>query len=203
LRFQGVCYRDHDPKWAFTPTSGAGAAIHGGRFNPKGVEALYVALTLEGAFLEINQGFALKFAPCTMCSYDVDCDNLADLRTESGRQVHSVDFNDMACAWFSLAAAGTVPPSWQVAQRLMEEGFAGMLVPSAPGVTGPTLCSGIGVIGCPTGLPCTIPISNSRQSNALGPRALAVLMDPASYRCFCVSAPLLTKNHDPMPGALL
>jgi len=125
-----VCYRAHDPKWAFTPTSGAGAAIHGGRFNPKGVEALYVALTLEGAFLEINQGFALKFAPCTMCSYDVDCDNLADLRTESGRQVHSVDFNDMACAWFSLAAAGTVPPSCQVAQRLMEEGFAGMLVPS-------------------------------------------------------------------------
>ena len=125
-----MCYRAHDPKWAFTPTSGAGAAIHGGRFNPKGVEALYVALTLEGAFLEINQGFALKFAPCTMCSYDVDCDDLADLRTEGGRQVHSVDFNDMACAWFSLAAAGTVPPSWQVAQRLMEEGFAGMLVPS-------------------------------------------------------------------------
>lgn len=125
-----MCYRAHDPKWAFTPTSGAGAAIHGGRFNPKGVEALYVALTLEGAFLEISQGFALKFAPCTMCSYDVDCDDLADLRTEAGRQVHSVDFNDMACAWFSLAAAGTVPPSWQVAQRLMGEGFAGVLVPS-------------------------------------------------------------------------
>jgi RES domain-containing protein len=125
-----VCYRAHDPKWAFTPTSGAGAAIHGGRFNPKGVEALYLALTLEGAFLEINQGFALKFAPCTMCSYDVDCDDLADLRTEGGRQLHSVDFNDMACAWFSLAAAGTASPSWQVAQRLMGEGFAGVLVPS-------------------------------------------------------------------------
>jgi RES domain-containing protein len=125
-----VCYRAHDPKWAFTPTSGAGAAIHGGRFNPKGVEALYLALTLEGAFLEINQGFALKFAPCTMCSYDVDCNDLADLRTEDGRQQHSVNFNDLACAWFSLAAAGTAPPSWQVARRLMDEGFAGVLVPS-------------------------------------------------------------------------
>jgi RES domain-containing protein len=125
-----VCYRAHDPRWSFTPTSGAGAAIHGGRFNPKGVEALYLALTLEGAFLEINQGFALKFAPCTLCSYDVDCDDLADLRTPEGRHLHAVDFDDMACAWFGLAAAGIIPPSWQMARRLMDEGFAGALVPS-------------------------------------------------------------------------
>jgi RES domain-containing protein len=89
-----------------------------------------LALTLEGAFLEINQGFALKFAPCTLCSYDVDCDDLADLRTEDGWRLHAVDMNDMACAWFGLAAAGAVPPSWQIAQRLMDEGFAGALVPS-------------------------------------------------------------------------
>jgi RES domain-containing protein len=89
-----------------------------------------LALTLEGAFLEINQGFALKFAPCTLCSYDVDCDDLADLRTEDGWRLHAVDINDMACAWFGLAAAGAVPPSWQIAQRLMDEGFAGALVPS-------------------------------------------------------------------------
>jgi RES domain-containing protein len=94
------------------------------------MEALYLALTLEGAFLEINQGFALKFAPCTLCSYDVDCDDLADLRTEDGCQRHAVDANDMACAWFDLAAAGIVPPSWQIARRLMGEGFAGALVPS-------------------------------------------------------------------------
>ena len=125
-----MCYRAHDPRWSFTPLSGAGAAIHGGRFNPKGVEALYLALTLEGAFLEINQGFALKFAPCTLCSYDVDCDNLADLRTEDGRRRHAVDVNDMACAWFGLAAAGAVPPSWQIARRLRGEGCAGALVPS-------------------------------------------------------------------------
>jgi RES domain-containing protein len=116
LRFQGVCYRAHDPKWAFTPTSGAGAAIHGGRFNPKGVEALYVALTLEGAFLEISQGFALKFAPCTMCSYDVDCDDLADLRTRPAVRCTALISTTWRVPGFSLAAAGTVPPSWQVAR---------------------------------------------------------------------------------------
>ncbi|WP_245470224.1 hypothetical protein [Mesorhizobium sp. M7A.F.Ca.MR.362.00.0.0] len=33
---------DVTPKWAFLPTSGAGAAIDGGRFNRPGVEALYL-----------------------------------------------------------------------------------------------------------------------------------------------------------------
>jgi RES domain-containing protein len=36
----------------------------------------------------------------------------------------------MPCAWFGLAAAGADPPSWQIARRLMGEGFAGALVPS-------------------------------------------------------------------------
>ena len=40
-----------------------------GTINPKGVPALYLALTIEGAVLEIGQGFGLKIAPCTICSY--------------------------------------------------------------------------------------------------------------------------------------
>ncbi len=36
VRFQGLAYRAHDPRWSFKPLSGEGAAVHGGRFNPKG-----------------------------------------------------------------------------------------------------------------------------------------------------------------------
>ncbi|TIO05675.1 MAG: RES domain-containing protein, partial [Mesorhizobium sp.] len=32
------------PKWAFLPTSGAGAAMDGGRFNRPGIEALYLGV---------------------------------------------------------------------------------------------------------------------------------------------------------------
>jgi RES domain-containing protein len=130
LRYQGICYRAHDPQWSYSPISGAGAAIRGQRFNPKGIEALYLALTVEGAFLEITQGFAAKFLPCTMCSYEVDCDDLADLRTEEGRKLHNIDLEDMGCAWFSFLAEGKEPPSWGIARRLIAEGFAGALVPS-------------------------------------------------------------------------
>lgn len=42
-----IFHRYLTPKWAFLPTSGAGAAIDGGRFNRAGVEALYLHLYLS------------------------------------------------------------------------------------------------------------------------------------------------------------
>ncbi|WP_446721252.1 RES domain-containing protein [Mesorhizobium sp. 113-3-3] len=38
-----IFHRYLTPKWAFLPTSGAGAAMDGGRFNLPGIEALYVS----------------------------------------------------------------------------------------------------------------------------------------------------------------
>ena len=31
MRLAGTFYRGHDPKWAWSPLSGEGAAIHGGK----------------------------------------------------------------------------------------------------------------------------------------------------------------------------
>ena len=83
MRFRGTCYRAHDPQWAFSPLSGEGARTHGGRFNPKGVPALYLALTLDGMFLEMAHGFAHRFDPLTVCSYDVDVQDVVDLGSGS------------------------------------------------------------------------------------------------------------------------
>jgi RES domain-containing protein len=136
VRFQGTCYRAHDPKWSFKPLSGDGAAIHGGRFNPKGTPALYLSLSIEAAIKEANQGFAFKVNPCVLCSYDVDCEDIADLRTDRGRRQHRVAFADLSCAWFEDLIAGREPPSWTIHRRLAAQGFAGVLVPSfAPGAT--------------------------------------------------------------------
>jgi RES domain-containing protein len=130
LRFCGTCYRAHHPAWAFKPLSGDGAAVHGGRFNPEGLPALYLALDFSTAILEANQGFAHKIDPCTLCAYEVDCDDIADLRGDAGRKRHSVRLSDMKCAWLGLALAGRTPPSWEIARRLIANGFAGILVPS-------------------------------------------------------------------------
>jgi RES domain-containing protein len=56
-RFHGVVFRAHNPRWAFAPTSGEGAARHGGRFNPPGTLALYTALSPKTAWTEAQQGF--------------------------------------------------------------------------------------------------------------------------------------------------
>ena len=45
MRFQGLVYRAHNPEWSWTPLSGEGARRHGGRFNRRGVPALYTSLS--------------------------------------------------------------------------------------------------------------------------------------------------------------
>lgn len=130
MRFRWTCYRAHNPGWAFRPLWGDGAAVHGGRFNPKGAPALYLALDFATAVLEANQGFAHKLGPCTLVAYEVDCDDIADLRDDTARARRSVRLADMQCAWLALATMGKTPPSWDIATRLMANGVAGILVPS-------------------------------------------------------------------------
>jgi RES domain-containing protein len=125
-----VCYRAHDPQWAWTPLSGEGAAAKGGRFNPVGTPALYLALTIEGMFLEMGHGFARRFEPLTICSYDVDVDDLIDLRTEADRAAVAIGMADMSCAWAYDLTAGRRPASWTIADRLIAAGAAGILTPS-------------------------------------------------------------------------
>lgn len=109
MRFAGDCYRAHHPKWSFSPLSGDGAKVHGGRFNPKGTPALYLGLTIEGAVIEASQGFAAKLEPLTVCLYEVDGEDIVDLSTEEGRRDAGVALEDMACAWALDTAEGARP----------------------------------------------------------------------------------------------
>jgi RES domain-containing protein len=136
LRLQATCYRAHHPKWSFQPVSGDGAAVHGGRFNPKGTPALYLALSLETAVREFTREYPFKIDPCVLCCYDVDCADIVDLRTEKSRGEHGVTLADLSSAWASDARERREPTTWQFARRLIARGIAGILVPSfVPGAT--------------------------------------------------------------------
>jgi RES domain-containing protein len=82
------------------------------------------------AIKEANQAFANKINPCVICSYEVDCDHLADLRSEGGRLEVGASEEILAAAWFSFLAVRKEPPQWDLVRRLTREGFAGVLVPS-------------------------------------------------------------------------
>jgi RES domain-containing protein len=136
VRLQGLVYRAHHPRWAFTPISGAGAARYGGRFNPVGMPALYTSRRMETAWLEAQQGFPFKAQPLTLCAYEVDCAEVADLTDPQTRADHAIDMQDLACPWERLAARGVSPPTWNLTRRLVESGVAAIIVPSfAPGAT--------------------------------------------------------------------
>lgn len=134
MRLIGTVFRAHNPRWAFEPTSGAGAARYGGRFNPVGVPALYTSLRMEGAWREAQQGFAFKAQPLTVCAYDVDCEDVTDLTNAATLATLHVSPETLSCAWESLADRKRQPLSWDLALRLIAGGTAAALVPSfAPG----------------------------------------------------------------------
>lgn len=129
MRYAQPAYRGHNPRWAFSPTSGAGAAIHGGRFNPRGVEALYLATTPEGAFVEATQGLAYKFDPLTLCAYEVDCTDIVDLRTPEACAAADTDPAALAAPWALDVMEKRTPASWRMYYALAPRA-AGILVPS-------------------------------------------------------------------------
>src|SRR5262249_41712340 len=129
VRLQAVFYRGHDPQWAFSPISGTGAKTKGGRFNPIGVPAFDLGASIDTVIVEMTHGFARRLEPLTMVSYDVDVEDIVDLRSTAGRRVAGVKFVYMACPWELDLADGREPASWRVANRLRKMA-AGILVPS-------------------------------------------------------------------------
>jgi RES domain-containing protein len=130
VRFVGTCYRSHNPRWAHKPLSGDGAATWGGRFNPRGTPALYLSLSIDTAIRETNQGFLNKMDPSTICSYEIDCDDIVDLRADAKRAANGVALDELNCAWADDIHHGRIPASWTLARRLIAAGAAGILVPS-------------------------------------------------------------------------
>jgi RES domain-containing protein len=113
-----------------------GAALHGGRFNRIGVPALYTSLLFETAWLEAQQAFPFKAQPMTLCSYQVDCEDIADLSDAATLVALGVDRTALACPWEYLAGNRETPPSWALAGRLLAAGKAGIIARSfAPGAS--------------------------------------------------------------------
>lgn len=136
MRFIGTAYRAHDPRWSFSPLSGAGAATHGGRFNPKGVPALHLTLDILSAIREAQQGLPRKIDPLVLCRYEVDCENVVDLTNPGVLLDLLISPADLAGGWLLSAQAGETPASWDIAKRLIASGVTGVIVPGfAPGVT--------------------------------------------------------------------
>ena len=110
--------------------SGEGARRHGGRFNRRGVPALYFSLSPITAIREA-QPVGRPMQPLTLCAYEVDAEPVFDAEDPMMLREANVDPSDVACAtWEADMFGGSVPASQVLAERLVAAGYVGMRVRS-------------------------------------------------------------------------
>lgn len=129
MHFQGRIYRALNPIYAREPYSGRGAALHAGRFNRKGLPALYTALTIMTALREANQVGSLQ--PTIVISYDADFENIFDTRDEAALESFGMNATLLADAgWREHMRNEGKAATQTFAEALLEQGHQGLLVRS-------------------------------------------------------------------------
>ncbi len=146
--FTATAFRSSTPKYANDPDllSGVGSKLHGGRWNPIGVAAVYASLTPETAMAEAlahNRYFGIPIEdamPRTFVAIEVTLQAVLDLRLGSVRQRLKVSRNRLlAVDWRVEVRAGREPITQAIGRVAAEIGIEGMIVPSAADTNGHNL----------------------------------------------------------------
>ena len=128
-RYAGPLYRVLNPVYAREPLSGRGAALYGGRFNPKGVPALYTALDPATALREANQVGSLQ--PTVLVSYRAYIGPVFDTRDAAALDCYALSPAILADpGWRATMLGGGMAATQGFAQALIADGFAGLLTRS-------------------------------------------------------------------------
>lgn len=128
-RYDGLLYRALNPIYAQTPLSGDGAARYGGRFNAQGTPSLYTAMTIRTAILEINQVGTLQ--PTTLVAYKASLTKIFDATDQVALRDYKMTAESLAdLSWRQDMREGGLSKTQRFAAGLMEDGWAGMRVPS-------------------------------------------------------------------------
>lgn len=128
-RYVGLLYRALNPVYAREPLSGRGASLYGGRFNRKGVDALYTSLDPQTAIREANQVGALQ--PTTLVAYRADLAAVFDTRNAGALTQRGLTPEALGDpAWRARVNEGVPVPTQALADVLAAEGYTGLIVRS-------------------------------------------------------------------------
>jgi RES domain-containing protein len=135
MHYRGTLYRALNPIYAREPLSGGGAAMYGGRFNPKGTPALYASLGVLTALRETNQVGDLQ--PTILVSYRAEIDRVFDGRDESALDSEGMTTAMLADnSWRDQMRQVGEAPTQAFARRQIDAGYQALLVRSfAPGAS--------------------------------------------------------------------
>ena len=126
MRFRGLVYRAHNPQWSWTPLSDGARRRRGGRFNRRGIPALYTSFTPLTAIREV-QPFGRPTQPLTLCAYEIDVEPVFDVMDGARREALGVSDSDLECpAWEAEMLDGKAPSPQMLADRLIAMGYVAM-----------------------------------------------------------------------------
>ncbi|HML42926.1 MAG: hypothetical protein DI549_02050 [Ancylobacter novellus] len=129
MRHDGKLYRALNPIYAREPLSGHGAELYGGRFNPKGVPALYTSLSVMTALREANQVGNLQ--PTTLVAYEAEIDGIFDCRDDAALAAEGMNAAAIAdTTWRDQMRTNGEAKTQALARRLIGAGYNGLLVRS-------------------------------------------------------------------------
>lgn len=119
------------PRWQHEPLSGEGAARQGGRWNARGMPALYFSADHATAIAEYMQGL---IHPGTLTRYDIRIDGILDLTDVAEATVLGVDDRFLKLPWRTVRdLKGREPETWAFARDAVVAGIMGMWVASVQG----------------------------------------------------------------------
>lgn len=136
-RYSGRLFRALNPMYSREPMSGRGAQLYGGRFNPKGMPALYASTSVQTALREANQVGDLQ--PTTLVAYRAEIEAVFDARNTAN--LAAMGFDETALAdptWRDRMRSDGEAPTQRFARDLVAQGYNGLLVLSFVKGAGPS-----------------------------------------------------------------
>ncbi len=129
LTYSGKLYRALNPVYARDPMSGRGAELYGGRFNPKGVPALYSSTSVQTALREANQVGDLQ--PTTLVCYRAKSEMIFDTGDAAAVSAAGLDEAGLADpTWRDQMKTKGEARTQRFARALIAAGYNGLLVRS-------------------------------------------------------------------------
>ena len=130
MQYQGIAYRAHDARWAWNATLGEGTRRYGGRFNARGIKALYLSLSPLTALFE-NDPLGRLQPTVVLAVYQVDVENIFDALNSEMCKAEGVTESELSClTWEKDMDEKKLSDSQALANRLIDAGYAGMRVRS-------------------------------------------------------------------------